>query len=215
MKRFIALVLMICLVITPAMVSAEGGFHKLVIAFEGGFENEGDYMAFVDNETYENNDCHVAVAAVPETCSYTFQTHPDRFVPYFTLDNPKMPFTYDVTGEWECYRKIDKSLEEKGYIYYKFTVISDTTPAILEELTQTYQYDGETYYVLEPNQWYKYIKIGDLDDDGMVDVCDMVSLRNSIMGESDTSMVMYADFDKDGALDVSDVVATRNVIMGR
>lgn len=57
---------------------------------------------------------------------------------------------------------------------------------------------------------------GDVNTDGLVDVSDVMSLANYILGKSDVQVnTNIADVNKDGSVDVADVMALANKILGK
>lgn len=58
------------------------------------------------------------------------------------------------------------------------------------------------------------ILLGDLDKNGVVNVSDIIMLKNLIMnGSWNDENLMYGDIDKNGTLNVSDMLAIKNIIM--
>ncbi len=63
------------------------------------------------------------------------------------------------------------------------------------------------------NDWWQML--GDVNDDGVVDVVDLMFIKSSALGESDlnSKQTINADFNDNGELDVSDIVATKRLLM--
>ena len=59
-------------------------------------------------------------------------------------------------------------------------------------------------------------KRGDVNDDGMVDISDVVAMVNHILGNTSSSSFKHqaADINNDGNIDISDVVSLVNLILG-
>lgn len=58
--------------------------------------------------------------------------------------------------------------------------------------------------------------VGDLDGTGMIDVADILKIKDLIMKESwDDSLLELGDLDNSGILDVGDIMALKNLIMGK
>ena len=55
-------------------------------------------------------------------------------------------------------------------------------------------------------------KPGDVNEDGLVDISDIVAIINQIAG---TATYRYADVNKDDNVDISDIVAVINIIAGQ
>lgn len=57
-------------------------------------------------------------------------------------------------------------------------------------------------------------KLGDMDDNGVLNVSDIMSLKNIIMtGTNDTDVIRRGDMDGNGVLNVSDMLSLKNIIM--
>jgi len=60
------------------------------------------------------------------------------------------------------------------------------------------------------------VLLGDVNNDGTVDVSDVMSLANYILGKTvDNFDVSVADINNDGTIDVSDVMSLANTILGK
>lgn len=60
--------------------------------------------------------------------------------------------------------------------------------------------------------------VGDVDDDGKIDVFDMIELKNAYLNgipESSWSYLYRADINKDGAIGVADLVMLQNYLLGK
>jgi len=180
----------------------------------------GKYTVLVDSETYNNNACRASLAGCSDTSAYTFQNPPEKLVPYFSIDEEKKygPVNINVTGEWILLRNRHLELESQGYRYYLFNIEGDYYyfHPTLEKVLETYQYNGEAYYVMQQSQFYKYVLMGDVNNDRIVNIADILAMRDHIMGleELYSYLIPYGDFNSDGSIEIIDIMGARDVIFG-
>ena len=94
---------------------------------------------------------------------------------------------------------------EAGGTTFSITDITLSTP----ELTDKYAGDNQTvtFNVVDG-------LLGDADDDGTVDVADIVVVANYILSNGNTPITLInADVDCDGVIDVADIVGIANIIL--
>jgi len=103
--------------------------------------------------------------------------------------------------------------------------LQENSPCI-DAGTAFYVYEGDTLINLSPEEYvgtapdmgyheYGQNILGDLNQDGSVDILDVVLLVGIILGETPTEWEAYAgDLNGDGSIDVLDVVQLVNVILG-
>ena len=98
------------------------------------------------------------------------------------------------------------------------TVNSDTGQASIDFVKLSDNSVGLFYYV-PGNGLCAYelsVLLGDVNNDGTVDVSDVMSLANYILGKTvDNFDVSVADINNDGTIDVSDVMSLANTILGK
>ena len=56
--------------------------------------------------------------------------------------------------------------------------------------------------------------MGDVNQDGTVNVIDIVSIVNGILSTDTTDLMLCGDFNQDGQLNVIDIVGIVNTILG-
>ena len=144
----------------------------------------------VDRETYMDYDCFFDVGgAVPEAERYTHQEYPVMMWGGYEENGEQVSATQ--RSEWKFLRKRDLKKEAAGYRYYQFNCDSHadfvsseyaTEEDLFVEVTATYEYEGEIYYELQPEQYYKYALLWDLNQDNHVDIDDILVLRNAMFG---------------------------------
>ena len=77
--------------------------------------------------------------------------------------------------------------------------------------TFTLNNGGENYKILFSDNLASSVKKGDVNEDGKVDISDIVAVINQIAG---TSEYVGADVNEDDKVDISDIVAIINIIAG-
>ena len=83
--------------------------------------------------------------------------------------------------------------------------------AIKDYLTQRFQYLDTKFKELTTEATQEQ---GDANNDGTVNITDVVILVNHILGSTDPSILTTCDLNSDGTIDITDVVALVNKILG-
>ena len=144
----------------------------------------------------------VATPGLPLTLTFNHQFD------FAGRENPE-DYTEDEEGMYEW---IDAVVGEDGIYELDLTQFY---PVHLNYIRIPWGFDkqGTVWYLLLTER--EYIT-GDANGDGAVDVTDVVSIVNSILGKPSASFnAAAADVNSDGEVDITDVVAVVNIILGK
>lgn len=133
-------------------------------------------------------------------------------------------FYSDVIGGWIGEGNISEDpqfidFENSNYTLQANSPCRDTGTAY-------YVFDGDTLINLNPGEYngtapdmgaieYNSFALGDLNQDGSVNILDVVIIVSIILGDEPTEWEAYAaDMNSDGSINVTDIVLIVNVILG-
>ena len=87
---------------------------------------------------------------------------------------------------------------------------------LLITLTFNLVYSHSNLYSYNPIQLSARLTLGDVNDDGSIDILDVVLMVNFILGSDTPDALEFAaaDLNSDGILNILDVVTLTNLILG-
>lgn len=122
------------------------------------------------------------------------------------------PVTPNFTTAWQHYEATGQITREQSLTDNMRTVCM--LLAVLPEAT-TYYFDNIEFEI-DPEHVVQQVVMGDVNGDGAVNITDVTTLVDYILGKQPAAFVLEAaDIDGDGYINISDVTALVNILLGK